>query len=111
MNTERSRARNALSGAAVSLAACVLWMPASQAVIDCSRATSNADRLVCSNDRLASAEEAMARAYRNALRRGVDVEKLRATQREWKASVRDLCNDAACLQQAYGARISELDAY
>ena len=101
----------ALSRAAVSLAASLMWAPVSQAVIDCSRATSNADRLVCSNDRLASVEEEMARAYRNALRRGVDGEKLRATQRDWKAAVRDPCNDAACLQQAYGARILELDGY
>jgi uncharacterized protein len=109
MNTDSIR--KGLSSAAAGLAALLLWVPVSQAVIDCSRATSNADRLVCSNDRLASAEEEMARAYRNALRRGVDGEKLRATQREWTATVRDPCNDAACLQQAYGARILELDGY
>jgi uncharacterized protein len=81
------------------------------AVIDCSKATSNADRLVCSNDRLAAAEEMMARAYRDALRRGVDRDKLQRSQRQWKTQVRDSCNDAACLERAYVERMSELNEY
>ena len=81
------------------------------AVIDCSKVTSNADRLVCSNDRLAAAEESMARAYRGALRRGVDRDKLQRSQREWKEGIRDPCNDAACLERAYVERMSELNEY
>lgn len=80
-------------------------------MIDCSKATSNADRLVCSNDRLAAAEEGMARAYRDALRRGVDRDRLRSSQREWNQEVRDRCNDAACLERAYAERMSELNGY
>lgn len=82
-----------------------------QAVIDCSKPTNNADRLVCSNDRLAAADERMAQAFREALRRGVDLEKLLATQRQWKANVRDLCNDVPCLLRAYEDRAAELDNF
>lgn len=95
------------------LAACLalaLCARPAAAVIDCSKAISNADRLVCSNERLAAAEEGMARAYRDALRRGVDRDRLQRSQREWK-ELRDRCNDAACLERAYAERRSELNGY
>jgi uncharacterized protein len=82
-----------------------------QAVIDCSKPANNPDRLVCSNDRLAAADERMARAFREALRRGVALEKLLATQRHWKANVRDVCNDVPCLLRAYEERTAELDSF
>jgi uncharacterized protein len=104
---KRSKEWIAIAGLAVG---CLSMLPAG-AVIDCSRVTSNADRLVCSNDRLAAAEEGMARAYRDALRRGVEPQKLRETQGAWKAGVRDRCNDAACLLRAYDGRTAELDGY
>lgn len=81
------------------------------AAIDCSRASSNADLLVCSNDRLAVADERMALAFRDAMRRGVDRNKLITTQRDWKANVRDRCNDVACLMRAYEDRAAELDNF
>ena len=79
--------------------------------IDCSRASSGADLLVCSNDRLAVADERMALAFRDAMRRGVDRDKLIATQRDWKVNVRDRCNDVACLMRAYEDRAAELDNF
>ncbi|MGH8629750.1 MAG: lysozyme inhibitor LprI family protein [Burkholderiales bacterium] len=81
------------------------------AAIDCSRASSNADLLVCSNDQLALADERMALAFRDAMRRGVDRNKLITTQRDWTANVRDRCNDFACLMHAYDDRAAELDNY
>jgi uncharacterized protein len=91
---------------------CVLLPTGSaKAVIDCSKAASNADRLVCSNNRLADAEERMAIAFRDAMRRGVDRDKLVGTQREWKANVRDVCNDVDCLMRAYEDRAAELDNF
>jgi uncharacterized protein len=82
-----------------------------KAAIDCSKATSNADRLVCSNDRLAVADERMALAFRNAIRRGVDRDKLISTQRQWQTNVRDACNDVACLMRAYEDRAADLDNF
>jgi uncharacterized protein len=94
------------------LLACVL-LPAAgaRAVIDCSRAVSNVDRMVCSSERLAAAEEHMAQAFRQAMRRGADRDKLLASQRDWKVNVRDVCNDADCLLRAFDARSTELDNF
>jgi uncharacterized protein len=89
----------------------LLPAPLALAAIDCSRATSSADRLVCSSDRLAAADERMALAFRDAMRRGVDREKLLTTQRHWHLNVRDACNDVACLLRAFEDRAAELDNF
>ncbi len=97
--------------ALIALSWVLLAVDPAAAVIDCSRVTSNADRLVCSSDRLAAAEERMALAFRQAMRRGVDRDKLIATQREWNANVRELCNQVDCLLRAYEDRAAELDNF
>jgi uncharacterized protein len=91
---------------------CVLLPGApAAAAIDCSKPTTNVDRLVCSNDRLAAADERMAAAFRDAMRRGVDRDKLLSTQRQWHMNVRNACNDAACLLRAFEDRAAELDNF
>jgi uncharacterized protein len=96
---------------AATLALALLLGCPANAAIDCSRASSNADLLVCSNDGLALADERMALAFRDAMRRGVDRDKLITTQRDWKRDVRDRCNDVACLMRAYEDRAAELDNF
>lgn len=81
------------------------------AVIDCSRAKTNADLMICSNRTLASAQEQMAKTFRQALRRGVDQNLLRDTQRSWYANERNACNDVQCLLDAFETRSAELDTY
>lgn len=96
---------------AATLAIVLLLGSQANAAIDCSRASSNTDLLVCSNDRLAVADQRMALAFRDAMRRGVDRDKLISTQRDWKLNVRDRCNDVACLMRAYEDRAAELDNF
>jgi len=81
------------------------------AVIDCSRAKTNADLMICSNSELAAAQEQMARTFREALRRGVDQNLLRDSQRAWYEHDRNGCNDAACLFKALEERSAELENY
>ncbi|HUF19719.1 MAG TPA: hypothetical protein VMP00_03095 [Burkholderiales bacterium] len=87
----------------------LFWAQPVPAAIDCSRAILGADKLVCSSPRAAAAENYMARSFRNAIRRGVDVRYLRETQLEWKETVRDVCITVDCLMEAYLGRAADLD--
>ena len=82
---------------------------ASQAAVDCSRARSNSEKLICSNRTLMVAEELMAMSFRQAIHRGNDPKLLMESQGRWIREVRDTCNDAACMFQAYEQRAAELD--
>lgn len=84
---------------------------AARAAIDCSRAKTNADLMICSNSKLAAAQEYMAWTFRQALRRGVDQDLLRDSQRAWYENERNVCDDASCLQKAFEERSAELDSY
>ncbi len=81
------------------------------AAVDCSRAKINADLMICSNSRLAAAQEDMAWTFRQALRRGVDQNLLRESQRAWYENERNTCNDAPCLLKAFEDRSAELANY
>jgi len=81
------------------------------AAVDCSRARTNVDKLICSSSRLSVAEEQMAKSYRAAMRRGVDLQELQRTHIEWYEQVRNACNDVACLMRAFDDRSAELDNY
>ena len=81
------------------------------AAVDCSRAKSNVDKLVCSSSVLSLAEEEMAKSYRSAMRRGVDLRELQRTHIEWYEHVRNACNDVSCLLKAFDDRSAELENY
>jgi uncharacterized protein len=81
------------------------------AATDCSRAKTNVDKLICSSSALAVAQEHMAWSFRQAVWRGVDPGKLRSSQLQWKAEVRDVCNDVPCLLKAFDERGAQLDNY
>ncbi|KPK26818.1 MAG: hypothetical protein AMJ66_11535 [Betaproteobacteria bacterium SG8_40] len=94
------------------LVICMYAAPgAAPAAVDCSRAKSNVDKLVCSSSVLGVAEEEMARSYRSAMRRGVDLRELQRTHIEWYEQVRNACNDVPCLLKAFDDRSAELDNY
>ena len=84
-------------------------MAAAHAAVDCSRARSNSEKLICSNRTLMMAEELMAMSFRQAIHRGNDPKLLMESQGRWIKDVRDICNDAACMLNAYEQRAAELD--
>jgi uncharacterized protein len=53
----------------------------------------------------------MARAYADAPACGGDRVALRTDQRQWLQHRRNQCSDAACLEDAYQARIVQLEQY
>ncbi|MEN1996769.1 MULTISPECIES: lysozyme inhibitor LprI family protein [Stenotrophomonas] len=78
---------------------------------DCARASHPAEHLLCSDASLAAMDVRMARAYADAPACGTDRAALRADQRQWLQHQRNQCSDAACLEDAYQARIAQLEQY
>jgi len=77
----------------------------------CDQAQSRAEKAICASGELSALDEDLGRYYhaaRQALGRAGDC--LAADQRQWLRTVRDACADGACLEKAYLARLSELDA-
>jgi uncharacterized protein len=81
------------------------------AVTDCSKPKTKIDWMLCSNERAALEEQRMALAFRDAVNRTEDRRKLLDEQKAWNESVRDACNDIACLTKAYQERTQELETY
>lgn len=78
---------------------------------DCARASHPAEHLLCTNPILAALDVRMARAYADAPACGGDRVALRTDQRQWLQHRRNQCSDAACLEDAYQARIVQLEQY
>jgi len=78
---------------------------------DCARASHPAEHLLCTHPNLAAMDVRMARAYADAPACGGDRTALRTDQRQWLQHRRNQCSDAACLEDAYQARIAQLEQY
>jgi uncharacterized protein len=80
------------------------------ASFDCGKAVSATETLICKNHETSALDEQLQRAYKAALTAADPSSKkgLITEQRHWIAYTRDLCEDTACLQQAYKGRIAVL---
>ncbi|MDB5448581.1 MAG: hypothetical protein JWQ97_3898, partial [Phenylobacterium sp.] len=84
--------------------------PAPRASFDCATARPGAEEAVCSDAGLAAADRQLARAYRRAMRSGVDPADLRQEQRDWMAIREDAAHRSRhALASVYDQRIAELD--
>lgn len=79
-----------------------------QASFDCSAATTKVEQTICSDSGLALLDAALGEAYRAALIRVRDPQTLKTAQRTWLHTVRNVCNDAACLARVYAERVEQL---
>ena len=78
---------------------------------DCARVTSKVNRMVCASPDLSARDREMAEHYRALMAQpGVDGAALAREEREWLRDVRDLCQDAACVLDAYALRDLVLQA-
>jgi uncharacterized protein len=95
-----------LSLAAISLA----WMPyVHSASFDCAKAKTKIDKLVCGDPKLSELDEKLSGLYKKVLELTPAPEDSKEQQREWVKGSRNTCKDAACLEEAYASRISELE--
>ena len=90
------------------LAAALFAPPAAAASFDCKKAATPTEKAICADPILSRLDEQLDDAYRVAQKRASSRTALRDAQRQWLATRRDVCRDAACLRAAYQARIDAL---
>lgn len=80
------------------------------ASFDCGKAVSTTEILICKNHETSALDEQLQGVYKAALTTADPSSKkgLITEQRHWIAYTRNLCEDTACLQQVYTARIAVL---
>jgi uncharacterized protein len=90
----------------------LLWSAgAAAASFPCEKAQSRIEKAICADAEVSDLDEYLGRYYagaRAALREAAPC--LVADQKQWLSSVRNACQDAACLKKAYLERLGELHA-
>ena len=107
----RSSRRGAARAAIVlaTIAAAASASAADGPSFDCTRVTSQVNRMICASPELAARDRQLADHFNNMLGQAAfDAATLRREEARWLRDVRDACEDAACIAQAYDARDAEL---
>ncbi len=93
-----------------TLGLATLWTSAQAASFDCNKAAGITERLICSDVETSALDGKLQGAYETALAAtdAYGKKELRKEQRNWIKYARDICQDSACLQQAYTTRIAVL---
>ncbi|QGL96424.1 hypothetical protein FEO90_06375 [Stenotrophomonas maltophilia] len=76
---------------------------------DCGNASSAVEQMICADPDLARLDKQTAEAFGVVRARSMDPGAVTASQGRWRRTVRDVCDDEACIQQAYQARLAELN--
>ncbi len=76
---------------------------------DCGNASSAVEQMICADPDLARLDKQTAEAFGVVRARSMDPGQVTASQGRWRRTVRDICADAACIEQAYQARLAELN--
>lgn len=84
---------------------------ATAASFDCNKATTRVEMAICGSPRLSSLDGELGDLYRQILPAASSAEDIRADQRRWIKSVRDVCQDEACLADVYERRLHLLGRY
>jgi uncharacterized protein len=81
---------------------------ANAASFDCAKASTRIEKTICADQELSGLDSQLMQVYKTALADNHDTEATKAEQRAWLSTVRNRCEDAQCLKQAYAARITAL---
>jgi len=76
---------------------------------DCGNASSAVEQMICANPDLARLDKQTAEAFGVVRARSMDPAQVTASQGRWRRTVRDICSDEACIEQAYQTRLAELN--
>ena len=102
--------RRSLFARASALLSRIVVAPHVVRLSDCSTSASHADSLVCADPQLSAMDQQLAQSVARARDQVDDPVALQREQEQWRGRVRNACDTARCLQQAYGSRIAQLDA-
>lgn len=78
------------------------------ASFDCAKVQTKIEKIICSDPELSISDNVLAGIYHQALEQSTDKQQATKEQRHWLKSVRNICQDANCLKDAYQARIENL---
>lgn len=76
--------------------------------LDCSNTNTRIEEMICSHSGLSELDGELSIAYQESLERDDIKQKAIASQRQWLKNVRDKCQSAECLNEAYKTRIKEV---
>ncbi len=76
---------------------------------DCGNASSAVEQMICADPDLARLDKQTAEAFGVVRARSMDPGEVTANQGRWRRTVRDICADKACIEQAYQTRLAELN--
>ena len=76
---------------------------------DCGNASSAVEQMICADRDLARLDKQTAEAFGVVRARSMDPGQVTASQGRWRRTVRDICADEACIEQAYQTRLAELN--
>lgn len=76
---------------------------------DCGNASSAVEQMICADPDLARLDRQTAEAFGVFRTRSMDPGQVTASQGRWRRTVRDICSDQACIEQAYQTRLAELN--
>jgi len=99
-------------GTILSLLFGLLWSTAAAAAsFPCEKAQSRIEKAICADAEVSDLDEYLGRYYfaaRDSVREAAPC--LAADQKQWLSTVRNACQDAACLKKVYLERLGELHA-
>lgn len=75
---------------------------------NCAKAGTWVEKTICADAQLSQLDEQLMTTYKKALSTKADSSAVKTAQRSWLQSVRNACQDVACLKQAYSTRLAEL---
>jgi uncharacterized protein len=78
------------------------------ASFECQKASTLVEIMICGNPDLSRLDEQMYDAYRNLISRSASPDEIKRNQVQWLSNNRNICQNIACLDQAYRSRISAL---
>ncbi|WP_129587805.1 lysozyme inhibitor LprI family protein [Herbaspirillum robiniae] len=79
------------------------------ASFDCEKTINPVEEIICEQQEISDLDDLLDRTYKTVLQISTKTISLKADQWNWLTNVRNRCSDAACLTDAYEARIFELE--
>jgi hypothetical protein len=74
----------------------------------CAHVTSQVNKLICGSNALSSLDRELANVFNNMRGQPLDQKKLRLDENAWLAGLQRDCQDVACIQNSYQARLAAL---
>lgn len=92
------------------LALLALAAVSNAASFNCDKAGSSVEKTICADAALSQLDDLMAQSYKKALASAARKDAVKSQQVAWITKERNVCKDAACIEQAYKKRLAALDS-